>query len=83
MLDCYEEALRASPRLGGKVILAFTVTTAGRTSHVKIAASTTGSKYLDRCVVQALKKTVFPRRKKPVTVRVPVVFTPAKASKKG
>ncbi|MBL8919396.1 MAG: AgmX/PglI C-terminal domain-containing protein [Myxococcaceae bacterium] len=75
---CYEKALAKNPSLSGKLTVSFTIGADGRVS----TASGTGlaDTAVTGCVVKEFKALRFPpaRGRKPVSVKYPLVFQPAK-----
>ena len=75
MKRCYEKELVHTPKLAGKVSVAFTITPTGKVAKAKVAESTVGNAAVEKCVVEAFGKLVFPKPEKgPVEVTYPVVF---------
>ena len=73
---CYEKQLRANPGLAGRVVLEWTVTTAGGVGVVKVSTSSLSSNDATRCMMDKVKTWKFPRPRGngAVTVVYPFVF---------
>ncbi|MDX2087963.1 MAG: AgmX/PglI C-terminal domain-containing protein [Kofleriaceae bacterium] len=72
---CYDQELRASPRIAGKVTLDFTINADGK---VAAAAGKGVHTNVETCVAGAVKTITFPKPKTPndVTVSYPITFKP-------
>jgi outer membrane biosynthesis protein TonB len=61
---CYERALRANPKLKGKLAIRFTITNSGRVgANVKVRTNQTNSA-VSSCIISKLKNWRFPQPKK-------------------
>jgi hypothetical protein len=58
---CYEVSLLAAPELGGNVAVRFVIAAQGNVQSAETAANTTGSSDLARCVVDVVRRIVFPQ----------------------
>jgi len=75
---CYEKALRTNPKTKGKVIVKFTVGTAGRVTSSKVASNTTGDTGVGKCIASRIKGWRFPKPEKgSVTFSYPFVLSKA------
>lgn len=76
---CYESQLRKKPALEGKVVLKFTIGTAGSVTSASVASTTMHDPAVENCLVTEMKKVKFAVHPKTVTeVNYPFVFSPAK-----
>ncbi|MFT3840587.1 MAG: AgmX/PglI C-terminal domain-containing protein [Myxococcaceae bacterium] len=76
---CYESQLRKKPSLEGKVVLKFTIGTAGTVTAATVASTTMNDATVESCLVTQMKKVKFAVHPKTVTeVNYPFVFSPAK-----
>jgi hypothetical protein len=74
---CYERALRRSPRLGGKLVLRFTIAAAGTVTAVDFDEDTIQDGELSRCLRElALRWRFPPPQAAPVEITFPFVFQP-------
>ena len=78
LIGCYERELKKNPTLKGKVVVRFTIGTAGRVTGAKVASSSLSSSAVGSCVVSRIKGWRFP---KPdggsVSVSKSFVFSPS------
>ncbi len=75
---CYERALKKERTLAGKLVVRFTIGTAGRVTSARVITNSTRSASVGSCVTGRISGWRFPRpRGGPVTVSYPFVFTPA------
>lgn len=79
---CYEKELQRLRRLSGRVEVRFTVQPDGLVSSVSVQSSTLNNVVVETCVVQRIRKWVFPalRGGAPVEAVYPFVFHPRKTS---
>ncbi len=72
---CYERALLKDPGLAGKVVLEWTISTAGRVVTAKTKTSTLRNGAVEGCILQSLKTWQFPlARGGVVIVSYPFLF---------
>ncbi|HZH04875.1 MAG TPA: AgmX/PglI C-terminal domain-containing protein, partial [Myxococcaceae bacterium] len=72
---CYEKALLRDPSLAGKVVLEWTISTAGRVVSTKTKSSTLRNGAVESCILQELKGWQFPSAKGgTVIVSYPFLF---------
>jgi outer membrane biosynthesis protein TonB len=58
---CYERALLKDPGLAGKVVLEWTINTAGTVTTARTKSSSLGSGAVEGCILQGLKNWKFPK----------------------
>jgi TonB family protein len=75
---CYETRLASNPNLAGKISVRFTISGKGRVSDAVVASSSVGDPLVERCVVDAFKRLVFPppSQGEDVVVTYPLRFDP-------
>ena len=74
---CYENELKKTPGLGGKLIVAITVAAAGNVTNAVVVTDTIGSHELTSCALAQIDAWRFPAIPAgSVTFRAPFVFTP-------
>ena len=80
---CYEKELQRKPGLQGELELSFVIAGKGMVSSTALLRSTLGSKTVERCVLDALGRWLFPGTAdgKPATVAVSMNFWKAKKNK--
>jgi len=72
---CYERSLLSNGHSGGRLLLEWTITTAGAVSQAKVKSSTLKDATIASCVLSRLKTWSFPRaRGGAVVVSYPFVF---------
>jgi len=73
---CYEQELRASPALSGKVTVSFTIGGTGNVVTASVAESTLNNREVENCLVRRIKRWRFPAPDGGgnVTVNYPFVF---------
>ncbi len=73
---CYEKQLRTNSGLAGRVVLEWTVSTAGSVSVVKVATSSLASNDATKCMMDRVKTWKFPkpRGNGAITIVYPFVF---------
>ncbi len=59
--SCYERELKKNPKIGGKLIVKFTIGTAGRVTAASIAKDSVGSSAVGKCVVSRIRGWKFPK----------------------
>lgn len=74
---CYENELKKTPDLGGKLIVAITVSAPGNVTNAVVVTDTIGSRELTQCALAQIEAWKFPAIPAgDVTFRAPFVFTP-------
>jgi TonB family protein len=75
--DCYEEGLRSSPELAGRVDVRFELLEDGTLADVRVARSALGAPAVEACIVEVMKgwRTPF-RPPEPISLEYPFVFRP-------
>lgn len=74
---CYENELKKTPSLGGKLIVAITVSAPGNVTNAVVVTDTIGSRELTQCALAQIEAWKFPAIPAgDVTFRAPFVFTP-------
>ncbi len=74
---CYENELKRTPALGGKLIVAITVSAPGDVTNTVVVTDTIGSRELTQCALAQIEAWKFPAIPAgDVTFRAPFVFTP-------
>ena len=72
---CYENGLRKSPNLSGKLTISWKVMSSGKTAQVKQVLSSLGSPQVSQCIMKIIKKLRFPKPKGgAVKIKYPFVF---------
>lgn len=76
--SCYKEEQQLNPKAAGKVLLSFTIQKDGRTSDVRLLASTLKSPNMEGCLVGKIEAWQFPppRDGQEIKVRYPFSFQP-------
>jgi TonB family protein len=76
---CYERELVRQPRLGGKVVVKFTIAATGAVVASVLENSTMRAPVVESCVVKAVTRWRFPKPEGGmVSVSYPFVFTPSR-----
>jgi outer membrane biosynthesis protein TonB len=76
---CYDNELKRSPGLRGKLVAALTVAASGEVTDVKIVSDTVNSAGLNGCILAQIREWKFPAISEGSTVfKTPFVFTPPK-----
>ena len=76
MRRCYEDALRTSPKLEGKVLVRFIIDRDGHTSSAEDGGSTIADPNVIACVVSEFKALVYPVPEGGIiTVVYPILFS--------
>lgn len=75
---CYEQNLKISPNLSGKVVVSLVIASDGLVSDAKIESSTLGNKSVESCIVKMFTKMRFPASSKETKVSYPLVFQPGR-----
>ena len=74
---CYDNELKKSPNLRGKLVVAITVLANGEVSEASVVENTLGSRSVADCVLAQIRGWHFPAIAYGVTsFRAPFVFTP-------
>jgi TonB family protein len=77
---CYDNELKRSPGIRGKMVAAITVAASGAVTDARVVSSTVGSSGLSECALAQIREWRFPAVPSGTTVfRAPFVFTPPKA----
>lgn len=66
--QCYERALKASPKLKGAISLRWGIDSAGRVRSIKITKNTLGSSSVADCIGDIIKRIRFPKASKGVVI---------------
>ncbi|MEW5853878.1 MAG: AgmX/PglI C-terminal domain-containing protein [Myxococcota bacterium] len=75
---CYENALKRSPNLQGKVTISFTIDEEGRVSEASVENDTLGDPEVGRCIANLFKRIRFPKPDEgTVQASFPFVFVPS------
>jgi len=74
---CYDNELKGSPGLRGKLVATITVAASGEVTAVRLVTDTVGSAALSQCVLAQIREWTFPAVPSGVTTfQTPFVFTP-------
>jgi TonB family protein len=74
---CYENELRRSPKLAGKLVVMITVAASGEVTDVRVVSDGLGSSKLSNCALSQIREWRFPAVPKGTTTfQTPFVFTP-------
>jgi TonB family protein len=81
---CYEKALLRRPKLAGRVVVHFTISSRGRVQSSRVKSSTLGAPKVAHCVAARVRRLVFPAPLGGGIVKVnyPFVFKPTGAQSK-
>jgi len=75
---CYENALKRSPNLQGKVVISFTIDEEGRVSQASVETDSLGDPEVGRCIAGLFKRIRFPKPDEgTVQASFPFVFVPS------
>lgn len=75
---CYENALKRSPNLQGKVVITFTIGDDGRVSEAGVEQDNLGDPDVGRCIVNIFRRLRFPKPDEgSVQASFPFVFVPS------
>ncbi len=75
--SCYERELKKNPSLSGKVVIRFTIGTAGRVTGGSVAKHLSGSTAVGNCVIGRVKGWKFPKPQGgSVSVSKSILFSP-------
>lgn len=75
--SCYEKELKSDPYIAGVVSVAWTVTSGGGVSNVRVLSNSTGNPDISRCIVRTVGRWSFPSSHgEAVDVEYPFRFTP-------
>lgn len=81
---CYGKELQKKPDLAGTVEVTYTISLTGQVRAAALGPSTTGNAELDRCVVKAVKRWLYPKPKGELAqVTAKWMFWVEKRKKKG
>ncbi len=58
--SCYEAALKKNEKVGGKIVIKFTIGTAGRITVISVTTNATGDSSLAQCIMNKVKQWKFP-----------------------
>jgi TonB family protein len=76
---CYDNELKRSPGIRGKMVVAITVAASGAVTDARVVSNTVGSSRLGECALAQIREWRFPAVPSGATVfRAPFVFTPPK-----
>lgn len=71
---CFDAALRTSPRLAGKVVLAWRIESSGEVQGAGVRQSTFTDNCMLQCMLDVARATRFPPADGPCFVAYPFVF---------
>jgi hypothetical protein len=73
---CYGRILEKNPHVEGQITLGFTIDKSGHAAHVRKVNATLKDSAAQRCAIDSVGKTRFPKpsKKKPVQVTAPLSF---------
>lgn len=72
---CYQIALKTNPSVAGKIVVTFTIGTAGTITNISVTENTTGDSSLAACIVGRIRGWAFPPAKGgEVTFRYPFLL---------
>lgn len=74
---CYQRELSLVPTLAGRLVVQFVIGAGDRVTSSALTSSTLGNPHVERCVVRAVRRWLFPRRTNSnidVVVTYPFVF---------
>jgi hypothetical protein len=78
IVACYEKELKRNPTMKGKVVVRFSISTAGRATEIDIEENTLGNDAVSACIKAIIRTWVFPfKPDSEVPVAFPFVFSPA------
>ena len=72
---CYQKELQKKPDLAGAIKVSYTITPTGMVSASSLVSSTMSSPAVERCVVQAIKRWLYPKPGDGKPVQVSVTWT--------
>ncbi len=73
---CYEGRLRDKPNLAGKVVIRFTIGTAGRVTAINVSSNTTGDTPVGACIIDKVRNMRFDKPTNgDVTFSYPIVLS--------
>ncbi len=70
---CFNDVLETNPKFTGKLGYRFTIAASGKVTTAAATRGTKESAWVDRCIVAAIKKIVFPRSTGSSTVEYPFI----------
>ncbi|MCK5808201.1 AgmX/PglI C-terminal domain-containing protein [bacterium] len=75
---CYEKALKANPKLKGKIVVDWTINMKGRVEHAAIASDTIRDSGMKKCILSTVRRMRFPKPTDgPVPLSYPFIFSPS------
>lgn len=75
--SCYERELKKNPKIGGKLVIQFTIGAAGRVTSASVASDSVGAPAVGSCVVSRVKSWKFPKPEGgSVSVSKSILFAP-------
>lgn len=72
--SCYEQEKQANPKAKGKALFSFAIEINGKTSGVRLLASTLKSPMMEGCLVNKIESWQFPTQAKVVLIHYPFAF---------
>ncbi len=73
---CYESRLKVNPGLSGKVVIRFTIGSAGRITNIKVSSNSTGDSAVGSCIINKVRRWRFsPPENGSVTFTYPIVLS--------
>ena len=73
---CYENRLRVRPNIQGKIVIRFTIGSAGRITRITVASNSTGDSAVGSCIVDKVRGMRFsPPENGEVTFTYPIVLS--------
>jgi len=75
---CYEKALKANPKLKGKIVVDWTINMRGRVEHASVASDTIRDPGMKKCILSTIRRMRFPKPEDgPVPLSYPFIFSPS------
>lgn len=75
---CYEKALKANPKLKGKIVVDWTINMRGRVERATIASDTVRDAGMKQCILKTIRRMRFPKPEDgPVPLSYPFIFSPS------
>lgn len=59
--SCYERELKKNPNIGGKLLVQFTIGTAGRVTSASVVSDSVGAPAVGQCVISRIQSWRFPK----------------------
>lgn len=73
---CYESRLKVNPNLSGKVVIKFTIGSAGRITNISVSSNSTGDSTVGSCIIGKVRRWRFsPPENGSVTFTYPIVLS--------